>query len=165
MVWASTCVASVINLAWYAGPRSAVTARLQHQRKGAATSTRERCVHLLADHMYKNQINTIHSKSKSRSLACCLTPPTRVAFRLYFYRAFKDNPKSPKNCAESPDSGRMGVRCADDFFPVLLGPTLISLAGSALRHREVADCPEVADTVDARTGQLTSTVGRSTLLP
>ena len=29
--------------------------------------------------------------------------------------------------------------------------TLPSRPGSALRHREVADCPEVADSVDART--------------
>jgi len=29
--------------------------------------------------------------------------------------------------------------------------TLPSRTGSALRHREVADCPAVADSVDART--------------
>ena len=80
MVWASTCVASVINLARYAEERSADTARVQHQRQGAATYTHERCVHPLADHMYTNQINAVHSKSQSQSLACCLTIPPRVAF-------------------------------------------------------------------------------------
>jgi len=111
MVWASTCVTSVINLARYAEQRSAGTARVQHQRKGAATSTRERCVRPLADHMHSNKINTIHSKSKSQSLACCLTPPPRVAFRPYLYRAFKKNPKIRGR--ETRDSAPLGAMNRD----------------------------------------------------
>jgi len=57
--------------------------------------------------------------------------------------------------AESPSSGRIGVIGALVYLkylrPSRTNPTLPSLRSSALRHREVADCPEVVDSVDART--------------
>ena len=59
--------------------------------------------------------------------------------------------------AESPDSRPIGVIGALVCFFHLrpsrtnLNFTLPSRPGSALRHWEVSDCPEVADSVDART--------------
>ena len=60
---------------------------------------------------------------------------------------------TPKG-VESPASGRIGVIGALVFFSICGRSdrwTNFALPGSALRHREVADFPEAADYVDART--------------